>query len=238
MWLYALLLFFSIVVPMVLSFDKKLHFYTCWKFLFPSLFLVAAFYIAFDVWFTKLGIWGFNSAYHLPFLWLGLPVEEWLFFIIVPYASIFLHASIVLYFPQWKLNHRVSNIISMVLIVFLLMVVLYHWHQAYTVYSFSLVIVVLILSLLDQTQVIDRFYLTFLVILIPFILVNAALTGSFMHHQEVWYDNRENLGIRFMTIPIEDFGYAFSLILFNLLLTIILHKKASQRVGSTSSLCL
>jgi len=44
------------------------------------------------------------------------------------------------------------------------------------------------------------------------------LTGSFIEEEIVWYNNSENLGIRFFTIPIEDFGYAFSLILLNLML--------------------
>ncbi|MGC9150850.1 MAG: lycopene cyclase domain-containing protein [Microbacter sp.] len=236
MWLYALLLFFSILVPGLLSFDKKLHFYTLWKWLFPSLFIVAAVYIAVDVWFTRLGIWGFNPAYHLPVLWLGLPVEEWLFFFVVPYASIFLHESIVLYFPQWKLNHRISNIISTVLMLFLLSIVFSHLKQAYTVYIFSFVVMALLWSFFDQSHVIDRFYLTFLVILIPFILVNATLTGSFVNRQEVWYNDSYNLGIRFMTIPIEDFGYAFSLILFNLLLMATWRKQAQKRIVHSSSL--
>jgi lycopene cyclase domain-containing protein len=64
----------------------------------------------------------------------------------------------------------------------------------------------------------NNYYCTFLVILIPFILINAILTGSFIAEPVVWYDNTENLGIRILTIPIEDFGYAFSLVLFNLLL--------------------
>ena len=58
----------------------------------------------------------------------------------------------------------------------------------------------------------------FIFILIPFFIVNGILTGSGIDEQVVWYNNNENLGIRFLTIPVEDFGYAFSLILFNLLL--------------------
>jgi lycopene cyclase domain-containing protein len=90
--------------------------------------------------------------------------------------------------------------------------------KAYTTYIFSLLILVLSLSFFDKTNVINSFYFTFLVILVPFIAVNAILTGSFIDEPVVWYNNYENIGIRFLTIPVEDFGYAFSLILFNLLL--------------------
>ena len=99
-WLYLSLLLISLSVPLLLSFDKKLQFYRQWKFLFPSLIAVSAFFILFDILLTNAGVWGFNSRYHLKWIILGLPMEEWLFFIIIPYASIFLHEAFVLYFPQ------------------------------------------------------------------------------------------------------------------------------------------
>jgi lycopene cyclase domain-containing protein len=218
MWLYSSLLFFSILVPFALSFDKKLQFYKHWKYLLPSIFVVAFFYIAFDVLFTKLDVWGFNPLYHLDKMVLGLPIEEWLFFLIIPYASIFLHESLVLYFPNFRLKNGSSRILSAAIIFCLLVAISFNLDKAYTVYIFSSVIIALALSFFDKSKVINSYYLTFLVILIPFIIVNAILTGSFIDHEVVWYNNNENLGIRFLTIPIEDFGYAFSLILFNLFL--------------------
>jgi len=231
MWLYSSLLFFSILVPIALSFDKKLQFYKQWKYLFPSIFVVAFIYIAFDVLFTKLGVWGFNAQYHLNKLLLGLPIEEWLFFLVIPYASIFLHESLVLYFPNFKLKNGLSRTLSAIIIVCLLIVLLFNLDKAYTVYIFSSVIIALVLSFFDSSKVINSYYLTFLVILIPFVIVNAILTGSFIDQEVVWYNNDENLGIRFLTIPIEDFGYAFSLILFNLLL-IAKIRRASNNLKS------
>ena len=55
-----------------------------------------------------------------------------------------------------------------------------------------------------------------LVILIPFIIVNGILTGSFIEGEIVWYNPDEITGIRLITIPVEDFAYGFSLILINL----------------------
>jgi len=64
----------------------------------------------------------------------------------------------------------------------------------------------------------SSFYLTFLVMLIPFFIVNGILTGTGIENEVVWYNNDENLGIRMLTIPVEDSVFAFSLILLNLLL--------------------
>jgi lycopene cyclase domain-containing protein len=218
MSLYLILLFCSIFVPIVLSFDKKLQFYKQWKFIMPSILIIALFYIAFDIYFTKLGVWGFNPNYHSSILLFNLPLEEWLFFIIIPYASIFLHDSIVLYFSSVRISNKLAKYLSVSLILISLLLVVFNLEKAYTTYIFTLCMVVLVISFFDLTKVINSFYCTFFIILIPFVIVNAILTGSFVDEPIVWYNNNENLGIRFLTIPIEDFGYAFSLILFNLLL--------------------
>ncbi len=230
MWLYSVLLISTISIPLILSFDKKLQFYKQWKHLLPSLFAIAAIYIVCDIYLTNLGVWGFNPRYHSNIVILNLPLEEWLFFIVVPYASIFLHESVVLYFPGLRLSRRITKTVIIFLIIALAIVVLFNTQKTYTVYIFVVLIFVLLISIFDKSEVIRSFFLTFLIILIPFILVNAILTGSFIEEEIVWYNNSENLGIRFFTIPIEDFGYAFSLILLNLMLMGQLKSTKSKQI--------
>lgn len=218
MSLYAILLVTSVAVPLLLSFDKKLRFWQQWKYLFPAIIAVAVFYIFFDILLTDKGVWGFNPAYHSSIILLHLPLEEWLFFIVIPYASIFLHDALVLYFPNFKLSEKTTRYLTYGILIFLVLMIVLHTGKTYTLYIFTTTIVALLWSLADKSNMISRFYATFLVILVPFIVVNAILTGTFIDGEVVWYNNAENLGIRFLTIPVEDFGYAFSMILFGLLL--------------------
>ncbi|TDL99172.1 MAG: hypothetical protein C4K58_07775 [Flavobacteriaceae bacterium] len=62
----------------------------------------------------------------------------------------------------------------------------------------------------------QKFTLSFPIILIPFVLVNGILTGAISPEPVVWYSPKEIIGIRCITIPIEDFAYCFSLLFLNL----------------------
>ena len=216
--LYFILLLVSAFIPFVLSFDKKLQFYKQWKYLFPSIIVIAALYILFDILLTKQDVWGFNPAYHSSILFFGLPLEEYLFFIIIPYASIFLHDSIVLYFNKLKISNQLTKAISVSFIIISFAIIAFNTDKIYTTYIFGKVVIVLFISLFDKSGIMNQFYITFFVILIPFFMMNGVLTGSFIHEPVVWYNNQENLRIRIFTIPIEDSFYAFSLIAFVLLL--------------------
>ncbi|MFA9390450.1 MAG: lycopene cyclase domain-containing protein [Prolixibacteraceae bacterium] len=217
--IYLYLLLGSLAVPLLLSFDKKLQFYKKWKFILPAISIVAAVYLAFDVLLTHLGVWGFNAEYHSKQLLLGLPLEEWLFFFVIPYASLFLHHSFILYFPNIQLTNKLSKMISFILIVIFLFLIGANYHRIYTVYILSFAVLAMVISFFQKKKILNQFLITYLIILIPFILVNAILTGTFIDGEVVWYNNEENLGIRFLTIPIEDFAYAFSMLLFSLQLS-------------------
>jgi lycopene cyclase domain-containing protein len=92
------------------------------------------------------------------------------------------------------------------------------------VLSFFLVLLVTY-TVLKTTSILNTFFITFLIVLIPFSIVNGILTGSFIEEPVVRYNNLENLGIRLGTIPIEDIGYAFSMLLMSLVLIQKIEKK-------------
>lgn len=218
MSLYLLLLICSLFFPLALSFDRKVAFYRYWPLLIPSLLITGAFFVVFDIWFAKRAIWGFNPIYHSGIVLAGLPLEEWLFFIVIPYASIFIHYVLMAYFPGKLLSNRITTGITITLILVLALGILTHPGRSYTLVYLLLMIVVLVVSSIMKDRLLNRFYLSFPVILIPFIIVNGILTGSFIEGEVVWYNPGEITGIRLITIPLEDFAYGFSMILINLML--------------------
>jgi lycopene cyclase domain-containing protein len=218
MSLYLTIEVCAIAIPLIFSFDKNLQFYKNWKSVLSSFFITALIFLPVDIYFTKFGIWGFNSAYHSNILLFHLPLEEWLFFIAIPYASIFLHYVLVYYFPKIMLSNKITLIISVLAILMLLTIVFGNYSRKYTLFNSIIIILAITIAFFSKTKLLNRFYLSFLIILIPFFLVNSVLTGSFIEGEVLFYNPSDILGIRVFTIPVEDIGYAFSLILINLVL--------------------
>lgn len=215
-YLYLLLNIGSIAIPFLYSFHPKLKFYKKWPSLFKAIIITTIVFIFWDVLFTINGFWGFNSTYYLSTTFLSLPIEEWLFFICIPYACVFTHYALLYYFPHLKLSKKVAKRLSIVLCILFALLAIVFYDKWYTTVNFGLACIVLLFVLKNNLSLLQQYYLTFLVMLIPFFLVNGILTGSFIDNPVVWYNNTENLGIRMFTIPVEDSVYAFTLILCNL----------------------
>ena len=206
----------SVVIPFVYSFHPKLQLHKKFHWLLLSLLLTMGVFIPWDIVFTVNGIWGFNPDYFLDTKILNLPLEEWLFFICIPFACVFTHYALLIYFPKMKLNIVNTKRLAIALITVLSIVTLFNLDKCYTLVNFSLAIPLTLIVLKYNSKLLQHFLLTFLVMLIPFFIVNGVLTGSWIVDQVVWYNDTENLGLRISTIPIEDSIYAYSMILMNL----------------------
>jgi lycopene cyclase domain-containing protein len=217
MSLYLLLELLIIAVPLILSFDKKMQFYRNWKSVLISLFFIGSIFITWDILFTRAGIWGFNPEYHASIEIFNLPIEEWLFFIVVPYASIFIHYSIGFVHPKIQLNDKITGFISIILIISFLITAISNIERIYTFFVTIISIITLLIGFLNKSKILNRYYISFVVIILPFVIFNGILTGTFIKGEVFWYNKTSILGTRLFSIPLEDIPYAFSLILLNLL---------------------
>ena len=209
---YVLLNLVVLAFPLMLSFDKKVAFYKQWPAAFSSIALVAVVFGVWDVWMTAQGVWSFNPEYAGALKFLGLPPGEWLFFICVPYACIFILACVRGYvkdkefnFPRWIWLAWAG--------VFLAASLLFTG-KTYTFMVFLSVALALSAAawLVPNTMKSRNFWLAMLITYLPFIIANGVLTGR----PVVLYDDTLNLGIRIGTIPIEDFFFSYSMLLLAL----------------------
>lgn len=224
--LYLLLDGLTILFPFLLSFDKKVAYYKSWKYIFYAILIIGIPFVIWDMLFTKWEIWGFNSTY-LTGLNIGnLPIEEVLFFVVVPYACVFIHACVKAYFPTAKLT-KFNNVFYLVFAAFNLTMLVVGFGNYYT--TTASVIALLVILLLKKSSLnITYIPISFLIALIPFFIVNGVLTGSGIDAAIVWYDDTQNLAVRMFTIPIEDSVYGWTLIAMNIyVVEYFLQKKKS-----------
>ena len=213
MTLYAWLMFASFLGPFLLSFDKKVAFYKNWLPLFAGISINGLIFILWDGWFARTGVWGFNNDYVWSTRINDLPIEEWLFFFVVPYASVFIYACLKAYFktePFAKYKHH----ITLFFLTLTFVIALFNSDKTYTFYNCLIASVLLLIHyLFIKSNWMGYFWLAYLVHLVPFLIINGILTGAATPEPVVWYNNTENIGIRLYTIPIEDTIYALTCLL-------------------------
>lgn len=223
--LYLALDIGSMLVPFIFSFHPKIRFDKKFLAFFPAMTISGLIYLSWDVIFTAKGYWGFNDAYLLGIRFFGLPIEEWFFFMCIPFASVFTHYTLTKIYPSIALRPNTTKIINRIVLAILFILMIFYYHKAYTFVNALFTFTILLLSIRLFPKINTTFYLTFLVVLVPFLFVNGILTGSFLKEPIVWYDNAENLGIRIFTIPVEDVFYAMGMLLLTILLTELFEQK-------------
>lgn len=222
---YLLINLFSILIPLLVSFEKRIAYYKQWKFLFPSILITATFFIIWDHFLTVWGVWGFNPKYVIGvYLW-ELPIEEWLFFITIPYSCVFIYVSLNYIFKKDPLNRYAKNI-SLALIVIFTIIVLFNSSRLYTCIKLSLAALMLVYALKNNLVFMGMFYRAYMVSLLPFLVVNGFLTAL----PVVIYNNNENLGIRIGSIPVEDTIYTLLMLLMNITLFEYLKNRKTNSV--------
>ena len=208
---YLLLNIFTISIPLALSFEHKLHFYKKWKFYLPSLLLTAVFFLLWDYFKTRFGVWQFSNQYTMGVRFWGLPIEEYLFFFTVPYACTFIYETVSYYIKQYFLPSYITSV-SWFISFTSLITSFFFLDKSYTwSVLFGLAFIMPIIIRVLPGMQFQSFVIMFIISLLPMAFVNGVLTSM----PVVIYNNAENLGIRAYTIPVEDFVYSFIMLGMN-----------------------
>ena len=210
---YLLINFLTVLFPVILSFDKRVRFFQSWKYIFPGLFISGLLFLFWDYLFTIYGVWSFNPDYVKGIYFLNLPIEEILFFVTVPFACIFIYECLNYYIKR-DLLESVSVYITYLLITLCAVLLVLFYDRVYSLITYGLLLVILLIAqFVLRLKFLSRFYLAYLVSLIPFYIVNGLLTSI----PVVMYNNEENMAFRVGTIPFEDHFYSMAMLLLNIM---------------------
>lgn len=210
---YLLINIAIIIVPLLLTFEKKLKFYTKIPSVIYSILIISTLYIIWDIIATHRGDWAFSEDHITGFRIFNLPLEEILFFITVPYSIIFIYETVAFYVPEKKINID-KYFLLIVAVLFILGAIIFN-HQNYTFLVLLYCGLFIVAGIFSNFDILYSkiYWLTILTSFIPFFVVNYILTSVPI----VTYNSQEIWGIRVTTIPLEDFFYSFSMISFWLL---------------------
>ncbi|WP_426478428.1 lycopene cyclase domain-containing protein [Chryseobacterium sp. CBSDS_008] len=221
---YILINFFTVIICFLASFDRRIQFNKLFGTFLLSSTIVAVPFIAWDIWFTGMGVWWFDLKYTLGIEVAGLPVEEWLFFYCIPFACVFTYYCMDKFFSLDWLSHF-NNLIVFTSVIILGVTGLLFYHKIYTLLTVMVTISTLCyLHFIAHKEWIGKASLVYFLLMPGFFAVNGILTGSVISSPVVNYNPDAFLGIRMITIPVEDAVYGYS----QFLLTIYFFKKLNK----------
>lgn len=213
-WMYLLLDIGTFLCPFLLSFDQKVKYRNLWLSSITASFVIAVPFIIWDSIFTENGFWGFTPDYISGIYIYNLPLEEVLFFIIIPFACTFIYEVCKYFFNGLNMD-RFNKVFFFFIPLYALFLILQDDYGHYTV---SVVISSSIILTWLRFNTSYRFaLLAFLISSIPFLVVNGALTGGFTEQPVVWYNENQKISQRIFSIPMEDVLYSFTLIVSNII---------------------
>ncbi|RYZ51821.1 MAG: lycopene cyclase domain-containing protein, partial [Sphingobacteriales bacterium] len=173
-FLYLLLLLFSLAYPLAQSFEHRIRYYRKWGRLLAGTLTMMCLFIPWDIWFAHAGVWWFSNDYIIGARIMGLPVEEWMFFMIVPFSCVFIY-EVLNYYINRDVLKPVARPMLMVLMAFLIVVMYHYTDRIYTFVTSGITVFALLLVTIRNPPWLGRFLMAYLVCLIPFLLVNGAL---------------------------------------------------------------
>lgn len=215
---YLLVNFCAVIVPFVFSFHPRIKFNRNFPAFFKANLIVSALFLTWDAIFTANNVWSFSPEYTLGIKLYNLPLEEVLFFVCIPFACTFSYHCATLFF-KIKWSPAAENIFVGFFCSLLLVTGIIFWERAYTSVTFiGTAIFLLSLKFYFKANWLPQFFTVYLFLLVPFFMVNGILTGTGLEEPVVAYNNAENLGIRLLTIPLEDVVYGMELVMLNVFL--------------------
>ena len=225
---YLIINVLVILFPVLFSFDKRVAFHEKFRPAGIAIGVTAFIFIIGDIFYTSWGIWGFNDQYLTGITLINLPLEEILFFITIPYACLFIYSTVKEY-----LNNKFGVIFSWIVYALVAILsanlLLQSFGKPYTTFACTVSLILCFWMIFNRPKYYRDFALSFLIALIPFVLVNGILTGTGIENEIVWYAPEGIYGFRTWTIPLEDYFYAFNLLLINVMIFEYISRKKSKR---------
>lgn len=205
-----ILIFF---VPVFYTITNKNGFRNKLRYGMPAIFITGFMFLLWDIRFTEVGIWSYDADFTIGLFHKSLPLEQWLVYLIFPYTALLIYEIMKTRFRSLDFN-SIFTAVSLLLVVALAVVAYLFRVRIYTFFSFLFTTIYLAYTIFRKQfkPHLTHFFLTYLIILIPYFILNWILTWNLA----IEYHQEQVLNVWVGMIPVENFVYLFLLLLINI----------------------
>lgn len=213
-------LLFNLIIfagPISQSFDRRVRYVRRWPLALAAAILSL---IPFIIWDALVNgrHWWFSERFTLGARLAGLPIEEWLFFLSVPFACLFIWEIIITFRPK-KVLRAMKRFGALLLLGLPAGAWVFASGKEYTGLVLMALAALFLADALLKTRILEdqRTLLLAAIVLGLTLIFNTYLTAR----PVVLYDPQYQLDLRIITIPVEDFIYGLT----HVLLTVIFYER-------------
>ncbi len=211
-YIFLTILLLIFLAPLFYMVTGKLGFRQKLRYGMPAIFISGLVFLLWDIRFTQVGVWSYDSDFTLGIFFKGLPLEQWLFYLVIPCAGLLVYEMI-----KTRLHTSKADNILMgagLLVAIGLAVIAYTYRVRVYTFFCALFTAVYLGYTIFRKQFkphLAPFFLTFLILLVPYFLLNGILTWNLaiVYHQE------QVLNLWLWMVPVENFVFLFLLLLIN-----------------------
>lgn len=210
---YLLLTFSAFALFILVRIFLKIQLAKLWRGIFFGLAVMLFILIPWEVWFSYRQIWGWSESKLFGVFVATVPMEEVLWFVAMALLFVAIY--------EW-LGKRPADVIkqgypkrltAVLSFGFFLCAIVFAGHiYTFAVASFAAVFLVWHL-LIARADYIARFYLAFVIYLLPLLVLDIMRTGSFSDEPTIWYKSSDVMGLYLFKVPLENIAMYFFLML-------------------------
>ncbi len=210
---YLLILMLLAGVTLFLFIKKSIVFITELKYMMPAIIFSGAIFIMLNIRFLQSGIISFNENFLVGKYILNLPLEEWLFLLIISLFAFSVYILVNVTFENFE-KPNLFYIISILLLVGFAYEAWFSREKLVPFFVFFLLAIYFGYTLFRNRfkPHLTKFYITYFIVVFPFFLIKFVLNSL----PVILYNNDFTLGIRLAGVPVEQFANLFLLMLINI----------------------
>lgn len=212
-YIFLSILILIVIAPAYYAITGKYDFRNKLRYGMPAIFITGFMFLLWDIRFTEVGIWSYDTDFTIGIFHKSLPIEQWLVYLVFPVTALLVYEIMKTRFRTLDLN-TVFTAVALLLVIVLAVFAYLFRVRIYTFFSFLFTTIYLAYTIFRKQfkPNLTYFFLTYLIILIPYFILNWILTWNLA----IEYHQEQVLNVWIGMIPIENFVYLFLLLLINI----------------------